>query len=412
MSEQGRAWFTEPQLDSIAEQPFFSYIAAGVLRKARDQDWKILVQGRYNYVDGLPLGVDMKLPRTPAVFSRKVRWRKYDDSEAQHIKENYSTVTDNVPVLREQFEQDAQEGMMCRLHLDEAKIRWPHDRLRIAALGSIQKGDDSFRILHDGTHGVQVNNAIRQRDQINQPGAAEERFLQYDQQTSAPGVHFVLKSDASKAHRRFKVVEEDWGYQACSLELPEVWINQVGTFGIATAAYWWGRLVAALGRIGMYLQRQEYVWTLLFADDFKQNAHGPIKYFNLLLFLLIMSALGMPFSLKKCVGGIECDWVGYWCDYKLFQVGLSDSRCQWLCSWIRRQLSQKTTVMRDFVEGLGRMGFAAQVLDRMRPFLAPLYSWSSAIPEGTRLNKPFACSDVPEVRLQETFHAGRSQSFN
>ena len=34
---------------------------------------------------------------------------------------------------------------------------------------------------------------------------------------------------------------------------------------------------------------------------------------------------------------------------------------------------------RDNSQGLGRLGFAAIVLDWERPFLGPLYAWSSAI---------------------------------
>ena len=38
-------------------------------------------------------------------------------------------------------------------------------RLRVASLRSIAKEDESFRVLHDGTHGVRVNPHIRVRDQ-------------------------------------------------------------------------------------------------------------------------------------------------------------------------------------------------------------------------------------------------------
>ena len=57
---------------------------------------------------------------------------------------------------------------------------------------------------------------------------------------------FLLMGDVSKAHRRVKVKEEDWGYQACRLHPGKVWVNCVGTYGIASAGYWWGRLAAGL----------------------------------------------------------------------------------------------------------------------------------------------------------------------
>ena len=101
------------------------------------------------------------------------------------------------------------------------------------------------------------------------------------------GSHVCLVYDISKAHRRVPVVEEDWGRQACQIrgtaasawkmrkrmrasedrarapgsstvlppdapfvmrreefteeELEQtVWLNTVGTFGVASAGYWWG----------------------------------------------------------------------------------------------------------------------------------------------------------------------------
>ena len=56
---------------------------------------------------------------------------------------------------------------------------------------------------------------------------------------------FGLKADIKKAHRRCRVRQEDWGFQACKVEEGRTWLNEVGTFGIGSAAYWWGRAAAA-----------------------------------------------------------------------------------------------------------------------------------------------------------------------
>ena len=45
-------------------------------------------------------------------------------------------------------------------------------------------------------------------------------------------------------------------------------MNEVGTFGIGSAAYWWSRLVAIEARLVMYLHYQDWVWQLIYADDF------------------------------------------------------------------------------------------------------------------------------------------------
>ena len=47
-----------------------------------------------------------------------------------------------------------------------------------------------------------------------------------------------------------------------------LWVNTVGTFGIASAGYWWGRAGAAVARLLHYLLGYQHaVWSLLYSDD-------------------------------------------------------------------------------------------------------------------------------------------------
>ena len=95
---------------------------------------------------------------------------------------------------------------------------------------------DKIRLVHDATNKVQVDNRIRVRDQARPPGAGEMRTLQRERQERRGGAKmFAVIGDASKAHRRIKVKEEDWGYQACRREPGRVWLNTVGTYGLALA---------------------------------------------------------------------------------------------------------------------------------------------------------------------------------
>ena len=76
----------------------------------------------------------------------------------------------------------------------------------MAAEGALLKGPEgsSFRVVHDGTHGVQVNLEIRLRDQARMPTAAEAKALMEMQSREKPGAHFQLLMDVAKAHRRVK----------------------------------------------------------------------------------------------------------------------------------------------------------------------------------------------------------------
>ena len=91
-----------------------------------------------------------------------------------------------------------------------------------------------------------------------------------------PGVHFSIACDVKMAHRRVLHAEEDWGYMACrdGASSDKVWLNHVGTFGFASIAYWWARLLGICGRFAGRLILNSRVWILAFADDLAITAGG------------------------------------------------------------------------------------------------------------------------------------------
>ena len=219
-----------------------------VLREAGDPDWRVYETGKRNFNDGVPIGHREPLPRTPSVYRRKVQWRAYDDDKVHwNTVGNYGDTDKRSTVIEAQFVEERRLGMMHDMPLAEAQAKYG-DRLRIASLGSIAKSDDSIRVLHDGTHGVWINPEIRPRDQVEVPGVGEEKVVM--QHLSARGVSaFGLVADVAKAHRRFRVLERDWGMVACRLRSDTVWLNEVGTFGIGSSNYWFSRLIG--GQLGL-----------------------------------------------------------------------------------------------------------------------------------------------------------------
>ena len=123
----------------------------------------------------------------------------------------------------------------------------------VAALGAIPKDEtgDDFRIIHDGTHYVHVNDKIRLRDHVRLPRAADLLGLAREVGVYAHLPRFALAHDVKHAHRLIPVAEEDQGLQACQIDgdADHVWVNRVGTFGIRSASYWWGRTMAAAVRV-------------------------------------------------------------------------------------------------------------------------------------------------------------------
>ena len=53
----------------------------------------------------------------------------------------------------------------------------------------------------------------------------------------------------------------------------DVFINTVGTLGVASVSYYWPRVAASVGRITQYIPgRSATTWHQLVADDFHREA--------------------------------------------------------------------------------------------------------------------------------------------
>ena len=94
-------------------------------------------------------------------------------------------------------------------------------------------------------------------------------------------------SDVTKAHRRVKILPPEWRYQVAKLE-DEWWINKVGTYGMASAQLYWGRLASILLRL-LYHVYPMVDWGFVFVDDFcwllRKSLAGPLTS-AILLFLV------------------------------------------------------------------------------------------------------------------------------
>ena len=119
----------------------------------------------------------------------------------------------------------------------------------------------------------------------------------------------LLKADVTEAHRRIKVTKEGWKYQVAHLN-GSWWINKVGTYGMASAQLYWGRLAALLLR-QLYLLFPGVDWGFVFVDDFcwilRQSSSG--EYTAVLLLFLL--AIGCPLIWKKTVLSEVNTWLGF-----------------------------------------------------------------------------------------------------
>ena len=338
------------------------------------------------YAEGVRIGHRLRMPRTPAVYEEKSRWRLNYDEEDNEVDwaSNYKTARERREVLEEKVEADVALGRMKKMTMREARERYG-ERLMIGAIGLVEEGGNKFRLIHDGTKNVKVNLRIRCRDHIPGP-LVNDIAAEMAEVEESRMPHLALVWDFESAHRIVQVAEADWGLQACTTSfcqtdrLPEdalVYLNTVGTFGVSTAGHWWGRLAGMLGRCAHYLLGPELAsWILIFADDGKVLM--PVDRFKSIapVLLAFYACIGFSIKWQKIRGGIEFQWVGYWSDLKHHRVGISEKRRQWVIEWIRRVCAGED-VETDFDSGLGRLSFVCGAILFDRPFLAPLYSWSA-----------------------------------
>ena len=197
----------------------------------------------------------------------------------------------------------------------EARRRFG-DTLRVASLGAIIKDDGSVRALFDGTHSVKLNNMITIADKLEFPTPSNVARAMEVQLEDGNHLLVGIAADIAKAHRRYKHAPEDHGYLGCRAR-PDgpVWINRVGTFGVACAAYHFARLAGLVGRGALRVAQQATLFQMLFADDLQIMAGGESKYHDIWVVLLYWLMVGTPFKWSKFRGGVCLDYVGFYFDY-------------------------------------------------------------------------------------------------
>ncbi len=344
-----------------------------------------------HFARGVRLGVGSRLPRTPAVYERKMRWRMPEQSAATPEdvvsteavwRDNYRSARQCSDAVEKQLEDHYNRGMALKVPAARAEEDFPG--IRVSSLGAVIKlaeagAEPSVRLVLDGSHGVATNTAIRVRDQDRCPTAADVKRQQRCQAATRRGLGVAV--DVAEAHRLPRVHPEDWRFQGCRARHDgDVYVYVVGVFGISSIAYWWSRLGGAAARILHTLADESMeIWMLLMADDAKVESTAEQPRLPLLFVLLYLEMLGVPLSWRKIHGGPMLQWIGYQVDVAGLQLGITASRAKWASDFCSRLVRDGKCRSDEFRSGLGRLGFIVGALEFERPFLAPLYSHASRL---------------------------------
>ena len=181
-----------------------------------------------------------------------------------------------------------------------------------------------------------------------------------------------------------------------------LYVNTSVTLGVSNAGYWWSRLAAfaLLLRVIYVLPGTDHpAYLLLFSDDGLKTGVGLAFHKTILLVFSILEIFSVPLSWKKAKGGLEVDWVGYWISIEAFKNGVSQKRQAWALEWCQKMASSEVVLVRSLREGFGRLTFPAGPVHQVRPFLVPMYVWTSACPLGAFVRMTSRCAGYSTSQL-------------
>ena len=337
---------------------------------------------------GVPLGTRSEVGRVKAVYDPKSKGEEdvmpsaWQDEMEPNQRSNYSSAVSHLELVRGHVMEDVEKGWIVTMSMQEARSKFG-DELQIAALGAVPKDQkwSDVRVVHDGTHGIQLNTRISQPNKMEFPQFDDLQAALGAFREGAPVKRMLFAFDIRSAHRLIPVQPSDWGLQAFQLEDgDQVFCNTVGTFGVTTASFWWGRLASTLFRVfHRVLPAEALLYLLLFADDGLAMVGGDDYHKLVIALFLYLEIMEVPLSWKKTRGGLKAEWIGYTVDLEKWLIGISQKKVDWLRQWVKATNAEGRIMGRDFRAGIGRMGFLAGAIKGARPFLAPLYALAARV---------------------------------
>ena len=187
----------------------------------------------------------------------------------------------------------------------------------------------------------------------------------------------LLKADITKAHRRIKVLKPDWKYQVAQLGPEAWWVNKVGTYGMASAQLYWGRMAALLLRL-TYMIFPQIDWGFVFVDDFCWILRKGTATAWATTLLATYVALGVPLSWKKTVLAGVNTWLGFVVNPQSLVVRMAEDKHVIIMKLLRQLQAGEVFASKAIEKALGRISWATSVCPLSRPFLQPFWAWKMA----------------------------------
>ena len=140
----------------------------------------------------------------------------------------------------------------------------------------------------------------------------------------------------------------------------------MGTYGMASAQLYWGRLASILLRL-LYHVYPMVDWGFVFVDDFcwllRKSLAGPLTS-AILLFLV---AFGCPLSWKKTAIGLSNTWLGFIMTPGLQLVRMAPTKHELVIAVLDKMMDNQTFTKQELDSGLGRLQWATNCCPLTKP---------------------------------------------
>ena len=181
----------------------------------------------------------------------------------------------------------------------------------------------------------------------------------------------------TKPHQRIKVLPQDWRFQVAQLE-DEWWVNKVGTYGMASAQLYWGRMAALLLRILYYLFPQ-IDWGFVFVDDFCWLLRLPTGPQFTAALLGTLVALGTPLSWKKTHLAEINTWLGFVIHPTIPRVQMAAPKHIKVMELLEELANESPMSAKAIEKAMGRIQWATACCPLTKSMLQPLWAWKMAV---------------------------------
>ena len=325
-----------------------------------------------------------------------------DDPKGHH---NYPSAADFSKEIRATFEEEVPLGMTVGpLSRQKAAELCECDPTELCPgpLAGIDEGD-KVRTIYDGSVGG-ANAKVQQNTIVSMPsigfmppniprpehvpGLVQEPLALNGQGTRTtqpqPGTvppkdsqWILLKADVTKAHRRIKVLPQDWRFQVAQLE-DEWWVNKVGAYGMASAQLYWGSMAALLLRILYYLFPQ-IDWGFVFVDDFCWLLRLPTGPQFTAALLGTLVALGTPLSWKKTHLAEINTWLGFVIHPAIPRVRMAAPKHIKVMELLEELANGAPMSAKAIEKAMGRIQWATACCPLTKSMLQPLWAWKMAV---------------------------------